>query len=174
MDTTRGLWTSEYFYREASKVGPATRKVIEELSQQKQSRPGLPSCRNVLSMGKRQQTILEEACLRLTSMMAADVPCPYRSEKHDGRGTQRAHHRPRGFDQAQRTTTPILPDSAVIEPRDTTGALLAAQTSSAWTTYEERNPKLMTNSTPPMDRFLDESVLADFTALRMTAFGKTG
>lgn len=31
----------------------------------------------------------------------------------------------------------------------------------------------MTNSTPPMDRFLDESVLADFTALRMTAFGKT-
>ena len=24
-----------------------------------------------------------------------------------------------------------------------------------------------------MDRFLDESVLADFTALRMTAFGKT-
>ncbi|STD38351.1 transposase [Corynebacterium striatum] len=32
----------------------------------------------------------------------------------------------------------------------------------------------MTNSTPPMDRFLDESVLADFTALRMTAFGKTG
>ncbi len=22
MDTTRGLWTSEYFYREASKVGP--------------------------------------------------------------------------------------------------------------------------------------------------------
>ena len=31
MDSTRGLWTSDYFYREASKTGPAIRKVIEEL-----------------------------------------------------------------------------------------------------------------------------------------------
>lgn len=28
MDSTRGLWTSDYFYREARKVGPVTRKVI--------------------------------------------------------------------------------------------------------------------------------------------------
>ena len=31
----------------------------------------------------------------------------------------------------------------------------------------------MTPPTPPQDRFLDESVLADFTAMRMTAFGKS-
>ena len=28
MDSNRGLWTSDYLYREASKVGPVTRKVI--------------------------------------------------------------------------------------------------------------------------------------------------
>ena len=31
----------------------------------------------------------------------------------------------------------------------------------------------MSSPTPPTDRFLDESVLADFTALRMTAFGRS-
>ncbi|MHA5283526.1 ATP-binding protein [Corynebacterium sp. CQ3829_602738] len=31
----------------------------------------------------------------------------------------------------------------------------------------------MTPPTPPQERFLDESVLADFTAMRMTAFGKS-
>ena len=31
----------------------------------------------------------------------------------------------------------------------------------------------MTPPTPPQDRFLDESVLADFTAMRMTAFGRS-
>ena len=31
----------------------------------------------------------------------------------------------------------------------------------------------MSSPTPPTDRFLDESVLPDFTALRMTAFGQS-
>ncbi|WP_246818402.1 ATP-binding protein, partial [Corynebacterium sp. HMSC055A01] len=31
----------------------------------------------------------------------------------------------------------------------------------------------MSSPTPPADRFLDESVLPDFTALRMTAFGRS-
>lgn len=31
----------------------------------------------------------------------------------------------------------------------------------------------MTAPTPPQERFLDESVLADFTAMRMTAFRKS-
>ena len=31
MADTTGLWTSEYFYRQAATIGSATRKVIEEL-----------------------------------------------------------------------------------------------------------------------------------------------
>lgn len=53
VDSTRGLWTSDYFYREASKIGPATRKVIEELITAKAiPAQAFQSCRNVLSMGK--------------------------------------------------------------------------------------------------------------------------
>ena len=127
MDTTRGLWTSEYFYREASKVGPATRKVIEELIAAKAiPAQAYQSCRNVLSMGKHaNKPILEEACLRLTSHDGSRRAVSYTAVKNMMAAVRKEHTtRPRGFDQAQRTTTPILTDSAVIEPRDTTGALL--------------------------------------------------
>ena len=127
MDTTRGLWTSEYFYREASKVGPATRKVIEELIAAKAiPAQAYQSCRNVLSMGKHaNKPILEEACLRLTANDGSRRAVSYTAVKNMMAAVRKEHTtRPRGFDQAQRTTTPILPDSAVIEHRDTTGALL--------------------------------------------------
>lgn len=32
MADTRGLWTSEYFLREASRIGPATKEVIARVS----------------------------------------------------------------------------------------------------------------------------------------------
>ncbi|MDK8883017.1 IS21 family transposase, partial [Corynebacterium striatum] len=84
------------------------------------------SCRNVLSMGKHaNKPILEEACLRLTSHDGSRRAVSYTAVKNMMAAVRKEHTtRPRGFDQAQRTTTPILTDSAVIEPRDTTGALL--------------------------------------------------
>lgn len=47
MADTTGLWTSEYFYREAAKIGPATRTVIEELISAKAiPAQAFQSCRN--------------------------------------------------------------------------------------------------------------------------------
>ena len=67
MGDTRGLWTSEYFLREAAKIGPATRRVIQELIEAKAiPAQAYQACRNVLSMGKHpNKPILEEACRRL-------------------------------------------------------------------------------------------------------------
>ena len=49
MADTTGLWTSEYFYREAAKIGPATRTVIEALISAKAiPAQAYQSCRNVL------------------------------------------------------------------------------------------------------------------------------
>lgn len=39
MADTTGLWTSEYFYREAAKIGPATRQSSKNSSAQRQSLP---------------------------------------------------------------------------------------------------------------------------------------
>lgn len=61
------LWSSEYFLTQASRVGPNTRKAIDDLlvSRPIVAQAYLPA-RNILAMGKGDnKPILEEACLRL-------------------------------------------------------------------------------------------------------------
>ena len=62
--TTRTRGTN---YPESTKIGPATRKVIEELISAKAiPAQAYQSCRNVLNMGKHaNKVILEQACARL-------------------------------------------------------------------------------------------------------------
>ena len=127
MDSTRGLWTSDYFYREASKTGPATRKVIEELIAAKAiPAQAYQSCRNVLSMGKHgNKPILEEACQRLTANDDSRRAVSYTAVKNMMAAIRKEHAtRPRGLDQPPRSTTTNPSTAPAITDRDTTGAFL--------------------------------------------------
>ncbi|QVI99095.1 hypothetical protein KFR76_02825 [Corynebacterium diphtheriae] len=108
MADTTGLWTSEYFYREAAKIGPATRKVIVELiSARAIPAQAFQSCRNVLNMGKHaNKAILEQACARLIAPDGTRRAVSYTAvKKHDGCGTQRPINSPDRPRSASRNTT---------------------------------------------------------------------
>ncbi|OFT86462.1 IS21 family transposase [Corynebacterium sp. HMSC29G08] len=127
MDSTRGLWTSDYFYREAQKIGPATRKVIEELIAAKAiPAQAYQSCRNVLSMGKHgNKPILEEACQRLTADNGSRRAVSYTAVKNMMAAVRKEHAtRPRGSDQPPRSTTTNQSTALAVSDRDTTGAFL--------------------------------------------------
>ena len=127
MDSTRGLWTSDYFYREASKTGPATLSVIEELIAAKAiPAQAYQSCRNVLSMGKHgNKPILEEACQRLTANDDSRRAVSYTAVKNMMAVVRKEHAtRPRGLDQLPRSTITNQPTGTAPSDRDTTGAFL--------------------------------------------------
>ena len=125
---TRGLWTSEYFLREASKIGPATRQVIAELIEAKAiPAQAYQACRNVLNMGKHaNKPILEEACRRLVSTDGARRSVSYTAVKNMMAAVRKdTSTRPTGTDVPtdQSTGRPIdgVPAPAT---RDTRGAYL--------------------------------------------------
>lgn len=69
MELHNNYWNSDYFLKEARKVGPATLAAISSVldSRPIKAQAYLP-CRNILELQKRHsKTLLEQACERLTS-----------------------------------------------------------------------------------------------------------
>lgn len=128
MGDTRGLWTSEYFLREAAKIGPATRQVIAELIEAKAiPAQAYQACRNVLNMGKHtNKPILEEACRRLVSTDGARRAVSYTAVKNMMAAVRKdTSTRPTGTDLSTDLPT-SRPTQDVPAPtaRDTRGAYL--------------------------------------------------
>ena len=125
---TRGLWTSEYFLREASKIGPATRQVIAELIEAKAiPAQAYQACRNVLNMGKHtNKPILEEACRRLVSTDGARRAVSYTAVKNMMAAVRKdTSTRPTGTDLPTDQPTGRPADGAPAPTaRDTRGAYL--------------------------------------------------
>ena len=125
MADTRGLWTSEYFLREASRIGPATKEVIAELIAQKTiPAQAYQSCRNVLTMGKRDKLVLEEACRRLIDANGARRAVSYTAVKNMMAAVRKDQAtRPTGTTTPARDTTPVQ-STTPAPARDTRGAYL--------------------------------------------------
>ena len=125
---TRGLWTSEYFLREAAKIGPATRQVIAELIEAKAiPAQAYQACRNVLNMGKHtNKPILEEACRRLVSTDGARRAVSYTAVKNMMAAVRKdTSTRPTGTDLPTDQPTGRPADGAPAPTaRDTRGAYL--------------------------------------------------
>lgn len=126
---TRGLWTKEYFLREAAKIGPATGQVIDELIESKPiPAQAYQSCRNVLNMGKHANKItLEKACQRLVDTTGKRRAVTYTAVKTMMAIVRKeAATRPTGpVPPAATFTTPqAATDTPQPSPRDTTGAFL--------------------------------------------------
>ena len=128
MANTHGLWTCEYFLREAARVGPHTRRVIAELMDARPIKAqAFFSCRNVLSMGKHDnKPILEEACRRLVDLEGRRQAVSYTAVKNmmaavrkedTVRTTTQPH--PNARDATATSTTAKVPSK-----RDTRGAYL--------------------------------------------------
>lgn len=128
MANTHGLWTCEYFLREAARVGPHTRRVIAELMDARPIKAqAFFSCRNVLSMGKHDnKPILEEACRRLVDLEGRRQAVSYTAVKNmmaavrkedTVRTTTQPH--PNARDAAATSNTAKVPSK-----RDTRGAYL--------------------------------------------------
>ena len=127
MDHTQGLWTSDYFLREAQKIGPATRTVIEEMIAAKAiPAQAYQSCRNVLSMGKHaNKPVLEEACKRLLSSDGTRRAVSYTAVKNMMAAVRKeAATRPHGFDQPAPATPGHPAHAPAAATRDTSGAYL--------------------------------------------------
>ncbi|MCG7295249.1 IS21 family transposase, partial [Corynebacterium sp. ACRPY] len=127
MDHTQGLWTSDYFLREAQKIGPATRAVIEEMIAAKAiPAQAYQSCRNVLSMGKHaNKLVLEEACKRLLSSDGTRRAVSYTAVKNMMAAVRKeAATRPHGFDQPAPATPGHRAHAPAAATRDTSGAYL--------------------------------------------------
>ena len=127
MDNTQGLWTSDYFLREAQKIGPATRAVIEEMITAKAiPAQAYQSCRNVLSMGKHaNKPVLEEACKRLLSCDGTRRAVSYTAVKNMMAAVRKeAATRPHGFDQPAPATPAHPAHAPAAATRDTSGAYL--------------------------------------------------
>ena len=124
MGETRGLWTSDYFLREAGKIGPATRQVISELIEAKAiPAQAYQACRNVLNMGKHtNKPILEEACRRLVATDGSRRAVSYTAVKNMMAAVRKdTSTRPAGTDLPTNRPTPEAPAPAA---RDTRGAYL--------------------------------------------------
>lgn len=126
MADTRGLWTSEYFLREASRIGPATKEVIAELIAQKAiPAQAYQSCRNVLTMGKRDKLVLEEACRRLIDANGARRAVSYTAVKNMMAAVRKDHTtRPTGTTKPVRDTSTPTSGTTYAPARDTRGAYL--------------------------------------------------
>lgn len=128
MGDTRGLWTSEYFLREAAKIGPATRQVIAELIEAKAiPAQAYQACRNVLNMGKHtNKPILEEACRRLVSTDGARRAVSYTAVKNMMAAVRKdTSTRPTGTDfSTDLPTSRPTQDVPAPTARDTRGAYL--------------------------------------------------
>lgn len=128
MGDTRGLWTSEYFLREAAKIGPATRQVIAELIEAKAiPAQAYQACRNVLNMGKHtNKPILEEACRRLVSTDGARRAVSYTAVKNMMAAVRKdTSTRPTGTDfSTDLPTSRPTQDGPAPTARDTRGAYL--------------------------------------------------
>ena len=126
---TRGLWTREYFLREAAKIGPATGQVIDELIASKPiPAQAYQSCRNVLNMGKHaNKIILEKACQRLVDTTGKRRAVTYTAVKNMMAIVRKeAATRPTGPvpPEATFTTPQTATDTPQPSARDTTGAFL--------------------------------------------------
>ena len=77
-------------------------------------------------MGKHgNKPILEEACKRLTANDGGRLAVSYTAVKNMMAAIRKEHAtRPRGLDQAPRSTTVNQPTAPAITDRDTTGAFL--------------------------------------------------
>lgn len=111
MEDPNNLWSSQYFLSQASRVGPHTRKAIDDLlaSRPIVAQAYLPA-RNILAMGKGEnKPILEEACRRLVDDSTRRRAISYTAVKNMMAAVR--------SDQTTRpTTTPPAPRTA---PRPT-------------------------------------------------------
>lgn len=140
MADTTGLWTSEYFYREAAKIGPATRSVIEELISAKAiPAQAFQSCRNVLNMGKHaNKVILEQACARLIAPDGTRRAVSYTAVKNMMAAVRKDQStRPTGHDLPD-TTPPETPP--VEHARDTRGAYLGGSAQFSMENLTKKGP----------------------------------
>ena len=140
MADTTGLWTSEYFYREAAKIGPATRTVIEELISAKAiPAQAFQSCRNVLNMGKHaNKVILEQACARLIAPDGTRRAVSYTAVKNMMAAVRKDQStRPTGHDLPA-TTAPETPP--VEHARDTRGAYLGGSAQFSMENLTKKGP----------------------------------
>lgn len=114
------LWSRPYFLRQGSKVGPFTRRVIEDLLDSKAiEAQGYRSCRNILDLGKNSANadVLESACQHLLDDTGRKRAISYTAVK-DAMAYIRAQ-------QAQRPQTPKPhPSSPAVSARDTSTAHL--------------------------------------------------
>ena len=140
MADTTGLWTSDYFYREAAKIGPATQKVIAELISAKAiPAQAYQSCRNVLNMGKHaNKAILEQACARLIAPDGARRAVSYTAVKNMMAAVRKDQStRPTGHDLAP-TTPPETPPA--VHARDTRGAYLGGSAQFSMENLRKKGP----------------------------------
>jgi len=65
----KNLWSRAYFLRQGAKIGPATRRALDNLLDSKAiEAQGYRSCRNILDMGTTPANaeVLEATCVQLT------------------------------------------------------------------------------------------------------------
>lgn len=119
-DAVTGLWSREYFLRQAAKIGPATVQALTDLLDSKTiEAQGFRSCMNIVSLGKgTNRAVLEQACSQLID------PNARRAVSYTAIKNQMAAVR--ALQAARPTTTPAHDgDTTVPAARDTSSAHLA-------------------------------------------------